>query len=183
MTKKAPTKPLAGAQMTAEQLLDLINALPLAERRKLARFLARHAEFWVDFVSVPDTNPLHKLYEELCLLLYEKERELEREFDRMRAELSDAQEEVADSIPKRKMTRRNKETLDHYYRLLQKHANERGGKMKALKELVTLPSEQCKGYVLTYKQSCRYDPDGIGEMEPVRQHVKRLRTTAKKRRR
>jgi hypothetical protein len=61
--------------------------------------------------------------------------------------------------------------------LCKKYGSQRGGKAKALKELVMLPSEKNKNYVEKYQESCKNDPEGKGDMESVRQHLRRLENT------
>jgi hypothetical protein len=90
--------------------------------------------------------------------------------------------EIANRIPKRRMTPACRETVGHYLRLLKKHGERRGAQIKALRELVTLPSEQGKRYVRNYLASCDHHPEGVGDIEPVRHYVKSLVRTWRKRR-
>jgi hypothetical protein len=135
---------------TAETILDLINALPKAERRRLIELLEDHP----DNMPVIRTKIALEITEEYAL---------------------------TDTVPKRKMMPANQETLRAFERLLKKHGQWRGAQMAAIRELVTLPSEQGKPYVLKYRESRDHDPKGIGDLEAVRQHIKRLRRTARKR--
>jgi hypothetical protein len=184
---------------TADTVVALINALPASERIKLFEALAGH----------PDNKPAKGFARRIAAAEHlvrqgEKMRNLASQVAGLEAivrtmehrkrlakavrvvntalkQLEEALARLQDSVPKRDMTPANCETLELYHMLLKKHGTERGGQIRALRELVTLPSEQEKGYVRNYRESCGNGPNGVGDMEAVRQHVKRLLGTARKR--
>jgi hypothetical protein len=178
---KARATTSAEKPQTTRAVYDLIDSLPPGKRAKLFEWLARHpdnpkGEFWWIKAAVVDFRK--KWLEDFM----EEQDRMGREIDRVREELLITEEELHNRVPKRKMTKANEETLDEHLQLLCKHGTQRGSKTKALQELVTLPGEQGKNYVKKYLESVRHDPDGVGDMESVRQHVKRLGFTNRKRR-
>jgi len=206
MPKQTRASTSGRGPQTAQTLLALIDALPPTERTRLFELLADHP----DNVAVRRfkragrvlkgalrrlerivrmANRLIKLKqrrEALERLLLKTQYAKDLVASRSEAfEFADCAVNLAgqllNSVPKRKMTPANQETLEHYLRLVRKHEGQRGAKTKALKELVTLPCEQRKRYVVKYKESCERHWAGVGDMEPVRQHLKRLWTTHRKR--
>jgi hypothetical protein len=180
MAKKARTTISVPKLHTVGSILDHINSLPRDERIKLFELLARHPDnteanaWWY-------AESMASAFKKASRRAIENEASAEQALSLAEAKFQDAQEDLRNSVPKRKMTPANHETLEQYRRLLKKHGKQRGAQMKALKELVTLPIEQGKKYVLNYRQSCLHDPKSIGDIEAVRQHVKRLRVTYRKR--
>ncbi len=177
-------------RQSAEAILDLINALPRAEKNTLFESLA----------GLPENKPVS----DLLLLLVEAlgffdklwrsteklwggseaasamRRQLDGEdAERLFKELRQRAERLQ---RKRGMTPANRETLEQYCRLVDKYGAKRGSKTRALEELVLLPTEQGKGYVIRYKETCRHRTDGKGDMEALRQHVKQLRARDRRRR-
>jgi hypothetical protein len=189
MAKKARIGVTARQRHSPETILALIKSLPAAEKERA-----------FDLVS---GDPENKSAWELLQLLLDALRKFDKlwgsikklrdrigDEDSLREQLDDENagklfEKLRQTVerlqPKRGMTRANQETLNHFQKLLEKHGRQRGGRTKALKELVTLPSEQGKKYVRDYQASRDNNPEAIGYMEPVRQHVNRLERTGRKR--
>lgn len=103
------------------------------------------------------------------VMLYEENASLQEDLEYVVRQLRQRQ-------PKRSMTTANRETVEQFKNLRPKHKTQ----ADALRELVTLPSEQHKKYVCDFQASFRYDPERLGYMEPVRNHVKRLLATDRK---
>lgn len=181
----------ARPQITPETIVHLINSLSASERHRVFALIADHL----------DNRPMieqRRNFDNLATSI----REWQEMFEKLRRKnpsLADratlklmgdywleqtrrAHAELKHTIPKRGMDPGNLETLEHYHSLLKTHGTARGKKTEALKELVTLASEQSKDYVLAYLASCANAPKWHRDLlEPVRNHVKRLESTYRKR--
>jgi hypothetical protein len=170
MAKKRSTTAPAPNPDTGKAVYRRLIRLSFDEQLK---FIYRLRHYPKTFAGDCIVLGLLKALEDQCGRIREAEREIERAEGKLEARMAEMQD-------KRGMTPANRETLNHYHRLVEKHAGQRGGKTRALEELVTLPGEQRKGYVAKYKRSC-HDMSPRGDMESVRQHVKRLESTWLKR--
>ena len=184
MAKKARTGEPVQQSHTAETIWNLIASLPRAEKNKVFELV--------------NGDPENEAVNELLQLLVEALRTFDnlwgsteklwgsaenastkrRQLDEENAErlFGELRLKVGRLQPKKGMTQPSLETLALYDELVRKRGEQRGGKARALEELVTLPSEQGKKYVLDYNESRSNDPRGKGDMEAVRQHIKGIRT-------
>jgi len=161
MTKKVREAVTAKPPMTAEEVLACIDAMTQPERRRLLDLLGRHpdnkwAPLWNVIAIAENLEEMRR-----------KLREVEEEISRECARCCDLEEELQDSVPKRKMSAARIETAEAYRRLLKQHAKASA----ALLALVKLPGEQGKNYARKYRES--------GDLEALRQYVKSLMGTYK----
>jgi hypothetical protein len=140
MSNKAQRAASAQQQHSAETILQRIEALPPEEKEKV--------------IDAINGDPANRPVNELLRFFFDQQRF--------------AAARLKDSIPKRKMTPANRETLENYDRLLKEWKKQ----IIALRKLVKLPAERNKNYARAYRRT--------DDIEAVRQHVKGLRRTARK---
>ena len=188
-TKRKPESVLQ--RRSAETILELIKSLPQTERDRvfelvtvdpqngtaseLLHLLLRAHRFF-DWLWRSVAKPLGESGRSLrANLNLEDMEEAKRVFVEIGRVLSCLQ-------PTRQMDPDNQETFDLYLELIEKHGGQkRGAKTLAMRELLTLPSEQRKGYVKQFNKSVENDPRSKGDLESVRQHLKKLEARGKSR--
>jgi hypothetical protein len=172
--------------LTAEAVLVLLNSIPRSERVRFFGLTAEH----------PDNEVMKRLGNEHAdaliwvetltrgkIRLEEAEKQaeiLEEEAELIRsnaAELMRLHQKLENSIPKRGMEPENRRTVELFEELHKKHGKKHGSIIAAIRELVASPQEQDKEYVKEYQKSRRHDPEGVGDLERVRNRVRRLRST------
>lgn len=189
MAKKARKAAPVEQWHTAETIWDLISSLPRAEKNRLYELVngdpknqpvSELLQLPLEAYGMFDKlwGSIKKIWGSSEIALAKRQ---EVDYENAKKAFEDLGHLVNGLQKKRSMTPASRETLDHFNKLLTKHGGQRGGQMRALEELVTLPSERNKDYVLAYQESRSNNPQGKGDMEAVRQYVKRIRTTHSKR--